>query len=157
MPLGVSSPFTAETRTIQHVAQRIAPFPRNEDVVDRDVFAPLVHLLPASIDYQSAAPCGTAGSEYVCRLARFHLPTEIVRHRSEDAYRQVRDPACTICCVHADNETPYTHDYKMVGKRLGPSGSLDGSDLLMALREWVHANQWLLVLKAEDVKFIVFM
>jgi hypothetical protein len=44
--------------------QRVIPFPRNEDVVDRDVFAALDPLLPSSTpqDYQSAALWGLGGS-----------------------------------------------------------------------------------------------
>ncbi|KAL2136761.1 hypothetical protein VTI74DRAFT_1802 [Chaetomium olivicolor] len=34
-----------ETRAKQHVAQRIIPFPRNEDVVYRDIFAAVDRLL----------------------------------------------------------------------------------------------------------------
>jgi hypothetical protein len=44
--------------------QRVIPFPRNEDVVDRDVFAALDRLLPSATpaDYQSAALWGLGGS-----------------------------------------------------------------------------------------------
>ncbi|KJZ70769.1 hypothetical protein HIM_09853 [Hirsutella minnesotensis 3608] len=51
-----------ETRAKHHVAQRIIPFPRNEDVVDRNIFAALDRLLLPSPDYQSAALWGLGGS-----------------------------------------------------------------------------------------------
>ncbi len=38
------------------------PVPRNEDIVDRAIFADLQSLLPASSDFQSAALWGLGGS-----------------------------------------------------------------------------------------------
>jgi hypothetical protein len=55
-----------ETRREEYVVQRIIPFPRNEDVVNRDIFAALDRLLPPSRDSQSAALWGLGGSGYVC-------------------------------------------------------------------------------------------
>ncbi|KAM4067514.1 hypothetical protein HRG_012288 [Hirsutella rhossiliensis] len=44
----------------------------------------------------------------------------------EYAYRRSRDPACSVFWVHTDNETTFTQDYKVIAKRLGLAGSLDG-------------------------------
>ncbi|KAK4174679.1 putative kinesin light chain [Triangularia setosa] len=127
-----------ETRAKQHAAQRIIPFPRNEDVVDREIFAALHRLLPPSPDYQSAALWGLGGSG----------KTQIAL---EYAYRRSRDPACSVFWVHADNETTFTQDYKVIAKRLGLADGLDGPELLTAVRERVEAGQcWLLILDNAD-------
>ena len=53
--------------------------------------------------------------------------------------------------VHADNETTFTQDYKVIAKRLGLARSLDGSELLTAVRERVEADPcWLLILDNAD-------
>jgi tetratricopeptide (TPR) repeat protein len=53
--------------------------------------------------------------------------------------------------VHADNETTFTHDYKIIGKRLGVAGSVDGTELLTAVRERIEADPcWLLILDNAD-------
>ncbi|KAK4077629.1 hypothetical protein Purlil1_12267 [Purpureocillium lilacinum] len=127
-----------ETRAKQHVAQRIIPFPRNEDVVDRDIFAALDRLLPSSPNYQSAALWGLGGSG----------KTQIAL---EYAYRRTNDRACSVFWVHADNETTFTQDYKVIAKRLGIAGSLDGSELLAAVRERIEADPfWLFILDNAD-------
>ncbi|KAK4194502.1 putative kinesin light chain [Triangularia verruculosa] len=127
-----------ETRAKQHAAQQIIPFPRNEDVVDRDIFAALDRLLPPSPDYQSAALWGLGGSG----------KTQIAL---EYAYRRSRDPACSVFWVHADNETTFTQDYKVIAKRLGLEGGLDGPELLTAVRERIEAGPcWLLILDNAD-------
>ncbi|KJZ70283.1 hypothetical protein HIM_10327 [Hirsutella minnesotensis 3608] len=127
-----------ETRAKHHVAQRIIPFPRNEDVVDRNIFAALDRLLLPSPDYQSAALWGLGGSG----------KTQIAL---DYAYRRSHDPACSVFWVHADNETTFTQDYKVIAKRLGLAGSLDGSELLTAVRERIEADPcWLLILDNAD-------
>ncbi|VBB78279.1 Putative Kinesin light chain [Podospora comata] len=124
-----------ETRAKQHAAQRIFPFPRNEDVVDRYIFAALDRLLPPSPDYQSAALWGLGGSGFAL----------------EYAYRRSCDPACSVFWVHADNETTFTQDYKVIAKRLGLADGLDGPELLMAVREQIEASPcWLLILDNAD-------
>ena len=53
--------------------------------------------------------------------------------------------------VHADNETTFTQDYKVIAKRLGLEGSLDGPELLTAVRERIEADPcWLLILDNAD-------
>jgi tetratricopeptide (TPR) repeat protein len=53
--------------------------------------------------------------------------------------------------VHADNETTFTQDYKVIAKRLGLAGGLDGPELLTAVRERIEADPcWLLVLDNAD-------
>jgi hypothetical protein len=55
--------------------------------------------------------------------------------------------------VHADNETTFTQDYKVIAKRLGlaPAGGVDGSELLTAVRERIEAHpSWLLILDNAD-------
>ncbi|KAK4678686.1 NB-ARC domain and tetratricopeptide repeat-containing NOD-like receptor [Podospora pseudoanserina] len=127
-----------ETQAKQHAAQRIIPFPRNEDVVDRYIFAELDQLLPPSPDYQSAALWGLGGSG----------KTQIAL---EYAYRRSRDPACSVFWVHADNETTFTQDYKVIAKRLGLADGLNGPELLMAVRERIEASPcWLLILDNAD-------
>nr|CDP27531.1 Putative Kinesin light chain [Podospora anserina S mat+] len=127
-----------ETRAKQHAAQRIIPFPRNEDVVDRYIFAALDRLLPPSHDYQSAALWGLGGSG----------KTQIAL---EYAYRRSRDPACSVFWVHADNETTFTQDYKVIAKRLGLADGLGGPELLMAVRKQIEASPcWLLILDNAD-------
>ncbi|KAK4172659.1 putative kinesin light chain, partial [Triangularia setosa] len=123
-----------ETRVKQHAAQRIIPFPRNEDVVDRDIFAALDRLLPPSPDYQSA-----------------HSGKSKTQIALEYAYRRSRDPACSVFWVHASNETTFTQDYKVIAKRLGLANGLDSPELLMAVRERVEAGPcWLLILDNVD-------
>ncbi|KAB5518245.1 hypothetical protein GE09DRAFT_1259751, partial [Coniochaeta sp. 2T2.1] len=110
---------------------RVIPFPRDEDVVDRDVFATLDRLLPSATpaDYQSAALWGLGGSG----------KTQIALAY---AYRRSRDPACSVFWVHADDETTFTQDYKTIARRLGLAGSLDGPELLTAVRGRMEANPW---------------
>ena len=81
--------------------------------------------------------------------ANRHSKTQIAL---EYAYRQsVRDPACSVFWVHADNETIFTQDYKVIAKRLGVASSLEGPKLLEAVRERIEANPcWLLILDNAD-------
>jgi hypothetical protein len=80
-----------------------------------------------------------------CLTSQFVSKTQIAL---QYAYRRSRDPACSVFWVHADNETTFTQDYKVIAKRLGLAGSLDGPELLTAVRErievdpcWVHSRQ----------------
>ncbi len=70
----------------------------------------------------------------------------------EYAYRRSRrDPPCSVFWVHADNETVFTQEYKAIAKKFGMASSLDGPELLMAVRERIEANPcWLLVLDNAD-------
>jgi hypothetical protein len=53
--------------------------------------------------------------------------------------------------VHADNETTFTQDYKVIAGKLGLTGGLDGRELLMAVRERIEtAPCWLLILDNVD-------
>jgi hypothetical protein len=53
--------------------------------------------------------------------------------------------------VHADNETTFTQEYKAIAKRLGLAGSLDGPELLTAVRERIEVNPcWVLILDNAD-------
>ncbi|KAH8747322.1 hypothetical protein F5883DRAFT_721347 [Diaporthe sp. PMI_573] len=114
-----------ETRREEYVVQRIIPFPRNEDVVNRDIFAALDRLLPPSRDSQSAALWGLGGSG----------KTQVAL---EYAYRRSHDPACSVFWVQADDETMFTQDYKKIAKKLGLAGSVDGSEMLAANQDDAH-------------------
>ncbi|KAJ4287135.1 hypothetical protein N0V88_007757 [Collariella sp. IMI 366227] len=120
-------------------ACRVIPFPRNEDVVDRThIFRQLNALLPPASEYQSAALWGLGGSG----------KTQVAL---EYAYCRSRDPACSVFWVHADNETTFTQDYKVIAKRLGLADSLDGPELLTAVREQIEADPcWLVILDNAD-------
>ncbi|KAK3305293.1 uncharacterized protein B0T15DRAFT_574665 [Chaetomium strumarium] len=122
-------------------ACRVIPFPRNEDVVDRThIFGQLDALLPPASEYQSAALWGLGG--FGRRKTQVAL---------EYAYRRSRDPPCSVFWVHADNETAFTQDYKMIAKRLGLADGLDGPELLTAVRERIEADPcWLLILDNAD-------
>jgi hypothetical protein len=56
--------------------------------------------------------------------------------------------------VQADDETTFTQDYKKIAKKLGLAGSVDGSEMLAAVREQIETDPcWLLVLdNADDLK-----
>ncbi|KAH6972236.1 P-loop containing nucleoside triphosphate hydrolase protein [Ilyonectria sp. MPI-CAGE-AT-0026] len=118
----------------------IIPFPRNEDIVHRpDLFVELETLLPSmTSEYHSAALWGLGGSG----------KTQIAL---EYAYRRCRDPACSVFWVHADNATTFTHDYKMIGRKLGLDSKVDGEDLLVAVRERIESEpRYLFVLDNAD-------
>ncbi|KAK0735992.1 hypothetical protein B0T21DRAFT_348114 [Apiosordaria backusii] len=79
------------------------------------------------------------------------LGSRRLRIALEYAYRRSRDPACSVFWVHADNETTFTQDYKVIAKRLGLADGLDGPELLMAVRERIEAGPcWLLILDNAD-------
>ncbi|KAJ9134825.1 Kinesin light chain 1 [Coniochaeta hoffmannii] len=126
-----------ETRATKLAVQPVIPFPRNEDVVDRDVFAALDRLLPSATpaNYQSAALWGPRGVWITLQYA----------------YRRSRDPACSVFWVHANDETTFTKDCKTIANRLGLAGSLDGPELLAAVRKRIEANPcWALILDNAD-------
>lgn len=56
--------------------------------------------------------------------------------------------------MHADSEATFTADYKKIGKKLGVSETLDGSDLLDAVRSSIEAQpRWVIVFdNADDLK-----
>ncbi|KAH6881071.1 hypothetical protein B0T10DRAFT_609262 [Thelonectria olida] len=118
---------------------RVIPYPRNEDIIHRpDLFTKLETLLPSAAEYHSAALWGLGGSG----------KTQIAL---EYAYRRCRDPACSIFWVHADNETTFAQDFKIIAKKLGLDNRLDGEKLLVAVRERIESQpQWLLVLDNAD-------
>ena len=97
----------------------------------------------------SAAPGKSAAKlHYIVQSADRKSKTQIAL---EYAYRRSRDPACSVFWVHADNETTFTQDYKVIAKRLGLEGSLDGPELLTAVRERIEADPcWLLILDNAD-------
>src|SRR3569833_111874 len=69
----------------------------------------------------------------------------------EYAYHRARDAACSVFWVHADNETTFAHDYKLIAKKLGLESSLDGEKLLGAVRERIETGpRWLLILDNAD-------
>lgn len=56
--------------------------------------------------------------------------------------------------MHADSEATFTTDYKKIGKKLGVSETLDGSNLLDAVRSSIEAlPRWLIIFdNADDLK-----
>ena len=83
--------------------------------------------------------------------ANRHRKTQIAL---EYAYRRsLRDPACSVFWVHADNETTFAQDYKLIAEKLGLAGSLDGTELLKTVRDRIEADPcWLVVFdNADDV------
>ena len=55
--------------------------------------------------------------------------------------------------VHADNETTFAQDYKLIAEKLGLARSLDGTELLKTVRDRIEADPcWLVVFdNADDV------
>ncbi len=69
----------------------------------------------------------------------------------EFAYRRCHDPACSVFWVHADNETTFIQDYQSIAKGLGLADTLNGEELLTAVRLQIEADPcWLLVLDNAD-------
>uniref|UniRef100_A0A0D2YHA7 Prion-inhibition and propagation HeLo domain-containing protein n=1 Tax=Fusarium oxysporum (strain Fo5176) TaxID=660025 RepID=A0A0D2YHA7_FUSOF len=118
---------------------RVLPFPRNEDIVLRPkLFAELDMLLPLTPGYHSAALWGLGGSG----------KTQIAL---EYAYRRCDDPSCSVFWVHADNETTFTQDYKVVARKLGLDRKLNGEELLVTVRDRIEAEpRWLLIIDNSD-------
>ncbi|KAI0447500.1 hypothetical protein F4803DRAFT_558633 [Xylaria telfairii] len=116
------------------------PFPPNEDLVHRsDITRDLDQLLPSTTsDYQSAALWGLGGSG----------KTQIALAY---AYGRCRDPTCSVFWVHADTETSFTKDYQSIARKLGVKASLEGEDLLTAVRNRIEdIPNWVLVLDNAD-------
>lgn len=69
----------------------------------------------------------------------------------EYTYRRCReDLTCSVFWVHADNETTFAQDYKIIGRKLG-LGKHDGRELLTTVRERIESGpSWLLVLDNAD-------
>ncbi|KAK4043752.1 hypothetical protein C8A01DRAFT_43319 [Parachaetomium inaequale] len=105
------------------------PFPRNEDIVHHAaIFSELDVLLPASR--------GSGKTQIALEYA----------HR-----RSFRDPPCSVFWVHADNETTFAQDYKLIATKRGLPASLGGAELLAAVRQRIEADPcWLLVIDNAD-------
>ncbi|KAM0459647.1 hypothetical protein ACHAPV_005361 [Trichoderma viride] len=142
------------------------PYPRNEDLVSRpDLSNKLDELLPQTPGFYSAALWGLGGSGYVHVLfadysilvARVKVlinansKTQLALHY---AYQRCNGSEYCVFWVHADSEATFTTDYKTIGKKLGVSETLDGSDLLDAVRSSIEAQpQWVIVFdNADDLK-----
>lgn len=53
--------------------------------------------------------------------------------------------------VHADSETTFTHDYKLIARKLGVADGLDGEEVLTAVREQIErGRRWVLILDNAD-------
>ncbi|KAM0451377.1 hypothetical protein ACHAO4_006052 [Trichoderma viride] len=118
------------------------PYPRNEDLVSRpDLSNKLDELLPQTSGFYSAALWGLGGSG----------KTQLALHY---AYQRCNGSEFCVFWVHADSEATFTTDYKTIGKKLGVSETLDGSDLLDAVRSSIEAQpQWVIVFdNADDLK-----
>ncbi|EHK40635.1 hypothetical protein TRIATDRAFT_226514 [Trichoderma atroviride IMI 206040] len=118
------------------------PYPRNEDLVSRpDLINKLDELLPQTPGFYSAALWGLGGSG----------KTQLALHY---AYQRCNGSEYCVFWVHADSEATFTTDYKTIGKKLGVSETLDGSDLLDAVRSSIEAQpQWVIILdNADDLK-----
>ncbi|KAH8159051.1 hypothetical protein CIB48_g9196 [Xylaria polymorpha] len=67
------------------------------------------------------------------------------------AYGRCRDPTCSVFWVHADTETSFMKDYQSIARKLGVTTSLDGEDLLTAVRDRIEdIPNWVLVLDNAD-------
>ncbi|KAL7927444.1 hypothetical protein ACQKWADRAFT_3642 [Trichoderma austrokoningii] len=118
------------------------PYPRNEDLVSRpDLINRLDELLPQTPGFYSAALWGLGGSGKTQLALNY-------------AYQRCNDGKCCVFWVHADSEATFTTDYKMIGSKLGVNETLDGSDLLDAVRSSIEAlSQWVVVFdNADDLK-----
>ncbi|UKZ81141.1 hypothetical protein TrVFT333_008911 [Trichoderma virens FT-333] len=95
-------------------------------------------LLPQTPGFHSAALWGLGGSG----------KTQIAL---DYAYRRCDDSNCCVFWVHADNEATFTTDYKAIGQKLGVDETLDGSDLLNAVRSSIEAQpRWVIILDNAD-------
>ncbi|KAK6725399.1 hypothetical protein SNK04_004204 [Fusarium graminearum] len=63
----------------------------------------------------------------------------------------MRRPHCSVFWDHADNETAFGQDYKIVAGKFSLDSKLDGEELLAAVRERIEAEtRWLLILDNAD-------
>ena len=68
-----------------------------------------------------------------------------------DRRLETADTACSVFWVHADNEMTFARDYKTIAEELGVADSLEGTELLKAVREAIQCEpRWLLVLDSAD-------
>ncbi|KAK1250584.1 hypothetical protein MKX08_010587 [Trichoderma sp. CBMAI-0020] len=140
------------------------PYPRNEDLVSRpDLINKLDALLPETPGFYSAALWGLGGSgyalfaDYAVLLARVEQlinadsKTQLALHY---AYQRCNGSEYCVFWVHADSEATFTTDYKTIGKKLGVSETLDGANLLNAVRSSIEAQpRWVIVFdNADDLK-----
>ncbi|EHK16959.1 uncharacterized protein TRIVIDRAFT_113898, partial [Trichoderma virens Gv29-8] len=118
---------------------RVIPYPPNEDLVRRrGLIDRLDKLLPQTPGFHSAALWGLGGSG----------KTQIAL---DYAYRRCDDSNCCVFWVHADSEATFITDYKAIGQKLGVDESLDGSDLLNAVRSSIEAQpRWVIILDNAD-------
>ncbi|KAL0939737.1 kinesin light chain [Colletotrichum truncatum] len=116
----------------------VVPFKQNKEVIDRpDIFVKLDDLLPPVDEYQCAALWGLGGSG----------KTQIAL---EFAYRRFYDNKCPVYWVHADNEATFTQGYEVLARLAGVTDK-QGQELLVAVREWIEAQEsWLLVVDNAD-------
>jgi len=70
------------------------------------------------------------------------------------AYRQCDDTECSVFWIHADTEASFLADCKTIGQSLGLDETLDGVDLLNAVRRGIEARPpWALILdNADDLR-----
>ncbi|KAI1753536.1 P-loop containing nucleoside triphosphate hydrolase protein [Xylaria castorea] len=118
---------------------RSIPFPPNEDLVRRsDVARALDQLLPSTSDYQTAALWGLGGSGKTQVALAY-------------AYSRCRDLTCSVFWVDADTKASFTKDYQLIARKLGLATTLNGEDLLRAVRERIEEiPNWVLVLDNAD-------
>ncbi|RFU77875.1 hypothetical protein TARUN_4343 [Trichoderma arundinaceum] len=120
-------------------AIRAIPYPRNEGMVDRqDLVKKLDTLLPGGSEFCSAALWGLGGSG----------KTQIAL---DYAYRRCQDSKCSVYWVHAENKATFIYDYKTIAKSFGIDPSVDGDDLLKAVRNGIEAHPpWVLIIDNTD-------
>ncbi|KAH0421195.1 hypothetical protein CcaCcLH18_13585 [Colletotrichum camelliae] len=116
------------------------PFSPNTDFVSRDeISSELERLLPPSGKGLSAALCGIGGS------GKSLIALEYLHRRRQ------KDSNCSVFWVHADKETTFVQDYKGIAKELGLPESLNGENLLRAVRYGIEAEAcWVFVLDNAD-------
>lgn len=82
------------------------------------------------------------------RLTRWHRKTQIAL---EYAYSRCSDSACSVFWVHADTKASFAQDFRWIATKLGLADSLDGEELLVAVREQIEAlPHWVLILDNAD-------
>ncbi|KAF4812915.1 Nephrocystin-3 [Colletotrichum siamense] len=118
----------------------VVPFSPNTDFVGRDqISSELERLLPSDGKGLSAALCGIGGA------GKSLIALEYVHRRRQ------KDSNCSVFWVHADKETTFLQDYKGIANELGLPESLNGEDLLRAVRYGIEAEAcWVLVLDNAD-------
>ncbi|KAL7914494.1 P-loop containing nucleoside triphosphate hydrolase protein [Trichoderma velutinum] len=119
----------------------VIPYPRNEDVIQRqDLVKRLHQLLPRGPKFHSAALWGLGGSG----------KTQIAL---DYAYRRIEDAKCSVFWAHADSKATFIHDYKSIANKLGieQTATADGNFLLRSVRNGIEAcSSWVLILDNVD-------